>query len=326
MDKDRKRIEKMASGFMPARILLTACELDLFTCLGSESLSAGQIAERCSCSPEPMRRLLNALTALGLLSKQGEKYSNTRATKRMLVRGRPGYLGDIMLHRQNLWERWGQLTRIVKTGKVPSKKRTAERERRFIQGMANLGYYSALQTARALSSELRGAERLLDVGGGPAVYACVFARKYPELRITVLDLPGPLRYARRTVRAEGLTGRVRLKSCDAVKARTLGRNYDFVFMSNFIHSFKAPVASMLVRKAGEALKPGGILAIKDFYINPAGTRPVFAALFSVNMLVANAGDCYSRSRVSEWMRQAGVRPVRYTTVGEHSGILIGRKT
>ena len=96
-------------------------------------------------------------------------------------------------------------------------------------------------------------------------------------------------------------------------------------VSNFVHSFKRHDAASVIRKAAGALSKGGLLVIKDFYIEEDGTAPPFTALFSINMLVADAGDSYSRGEVSGWMEAAGVKPGRFVNIAQASRILVGRK-
>ncbi|HAK95018.1 MAG TPA: SAM-dependent methyltransferase [Planctomycetes bacterium] len=325
MRQHRAMLEQMASGFMPARVLLTALELDVFTACGAGAATAEELARRTGARPAPLARLLNALAALGLLDKRGDRYRATPPARTHLIAGRPGYLGDIMRHRASMWERWSDLTAIVRTGRVPPRAFTKERERRFIKGMANLGASAAPACARALRRELAGARRLLDIGGGPAVYACELARAWPKLSVVVLDLPGPLAYARETIAAYGLARRVSVKAGDVCAARSFGRGFDVAFMSSLIHSFKPAVVAEVIRKAAGALRPGGFLAVKEFFIDPGRASPPFTALFSINMLVAGAGDVYTRGEVEGWMRAAGVRPVRYVDLPQFSGIVVGRR-
>ena len=322
---ERERLEELASGFMHARIVITAVELDLFTAVGREGIDAAEAARRTGAVRAPLERLMNALAALGLLRKRKGVFRNSPAALRHLTANAPEPLRHITLHRARMWESWSRLTSIVRTGRVPPRKRTPEGEEQFIRGMADVARTSAVETARVLHRELRGARRLLDVGGGPALYACAFARRRPGLSVTVLDLPGPLRIARETIRAAGLGGRVKARAADVLQASSLGRGYDMVFMSNLIHSFKRPDARAVVHKAAAALKPGGRLAVKEFYIRQEGTAPPFAALFSINMLVAAAGDCFTREEVEGWMEEAGVRPSAFHEVAAHSGILVGVK-
>ncbi|MFH2000163.1 MAG: methyltransferase [Planctomycetota bacterium] len=321
----RERIEKLSSGFMPARVLLTGVELKVFDAIGKKSLSAAEVAKLTRTHAESMERLLNALVGLGVLNKKGDEFQNTPSSLTHLIEEAPEPLLHIMQHRGNMWQTWSHLDEIVKTGHVPERRRTKKTQESFIKGMADVGILSAAATARLLKHELTSAGRLLDVGGGPAVYACEFARHAPNLKVTVFDLPGPLAIARETIRCAGLQSRVKVKEGDVLKSPSLGAGYDLVFMSNLIHSFKRPVAADLIRKAAKAMKKSGHMIIKDFYIKRQGTAPVFSALFSINMLVADAGDCFTRTEVEQWMTDAGIKPAGFVPVAKASALLLGVK-
>jgi hypothetical protein len=55
-------------------------------------------------------RLLVALTAMRLLHRQGNKFSNAADVDRFLVSSKPGYVGPWMLFGKPRWEAWGHLT------------------------------------------------------------------------------------------------------------------------------------------------------------------------------------------------------------------------
>lgn len=322
----RERLEKLSSGFMPARVLLSGVELKVFDVISKLSLSTSEIAKLTRTRVNPMERLLNALVGIGVLTKKRGEYQNTALALTHLTEDSPEPLLHIMQHRGNMWHTWTNLNEIVKTGKVPPKRRTRKKEESFIRGMADVGIISAAATSRLLKHELKSAKRLLDVGGGPAVYACDFAQKAPNLKVTVFDLPGPISIARETVRKAGLQSRIKLKEGDILKSSSLGMGYDLVFMSNLIHTFKRPVAAEVIRKAAKALKASGHMIIKDFYIKKQGTAPEFSALFSINMLVADAGDCFTRTEVEQWMKDAGIKPAGFVPVAKASALLVGVKT
>jgi 2-polyprenyl-3-methyl-5-hydroxy-6-metoxy-1,4-benzoquinol methylase len=321
----RDRLENIASGFMPARVLLTAIELDVFTAIGEGEVDAVEVAKQTRARVGPMERLLNALVGIGLLTKRKGLFKNTASGLTHLTANAPEPLRHIMQHRGNIWRSWSQLTEVVRKGKTNLGGRSKKREEEFVRGMADVGIVSAASTARLLKHELKSARRLLDLGGAPGVYGCEFARSQPYLKVTVLDLPGPAKIARETIKGQGMTERVHVKQGDMVKDKSYGRDYDIVFMSNVLHVFKAPQAREVVRKAAAALKPTGHLIIKDFYIQRDGTAPTFCALFSINMLVADAGDCFSRSDVEEWFKEAGLTPAGLMPVAKASSILIGVK-
>jgi len=325
MANSRERLEKLSSGFMEARILITAAELDLFTAIGGEEKNVSEIAPSLGLHKSSLERLLNALTAMKILSKRRGRFRNTQAALRHLTADAPEPLRDIMRHRGGMWERWGRLTSIVRTGRVPVRKRTAERTEHFIKGMSNVAALSAVEAAGVLARELRKAKRFLDVAGGPGSYACVFAEKYPALRVTLADLPDVLEIAKETVAAAGLKKRVRLLPCDLLAATSLGRGFDLALLSNVVHSFKPSDAAGVIAKTAAAVRRGGHVVVKEFCLEKDGTAPYFAALFSINMLAAEAGDSYPSEQLVEWMSAAGLGRFRQVPLAKASTLIIGEK-
>lgn len=321
----RDRLEEMASGFTQARILISAVELDLFNHLGTENKTAEQVARQGGYAEEPTRRLLNALVGLKLLSKKNNKFKNSQGALLHLTDQGKEPLESIMLHRASMWRAWSALTQIVRTGKIPPKESSHETEKHFIKGMANVSAISAPQTADAIRGYLKKASRLMDLGGGPGVYGCEFAKKNPRLKVVVKDLPSPLLIAKETIRSTGLSKQVKTQACDVLKNKSYGRGYDIVFLSNFIHCFKRPEAKTILSKAANALKKGGHLIIKDFNIREDGAAPPFSTLFSINMLVMDAGDLYSREEMEHWFNENSVKLERRIPVAVNSEILIGKK-
>ena len=81
------RLNEMIRGYMPSRCILTALELDIFTAVG-EGANAEQIGKRIQANARGVGILLNALVALGLLTKSGDEYRNTPESARFFQRDR----------------------------------------------------------------------------------------------------------------------------------------------------------------------------------------------------------------------------------------------
>jgi hypothetical protein len=70
-----------------------------------------------------------------------------------------------------------------------------------------------------------------------------------------------------------------------------------------------------LRRAYDALLPGGIIYILDMMTDPTHTSPPFSALFGLNMaLTTQNGWVFSDEELKNWMQQAGfvdfdVRPL-----------------
>ena len=74
----------LASGYWQPCALHAGVKLGIFTTLAGNNYSAPELAERLKASKRGMELLLNALAAMDLLEKRGEKYRctlNTQKTK-----------------------------------------------------------------------------------------------------------------------------------------------------------------------------------------------------------------------------------------------------
>ena len=163
-------------------------------------------------------------------------------------------------------------------------------------------------TANAI--DWSGITELLDVGSGPATYPIAFCQRFPELRVTIFDLPGTLAITDKYVREAGMTERIRQIAGDYRKAPIPG-SYDVIFLSNIIHGESFENNRSLIRKLVSNLKPGGQIVIKDHILDDSRTTPPVGAIFSLLMLLTTeSGRCYSFNEIKSWMEQAGLSQVR----------------
>src|SRR5262245_2004063 len=72
--------------------LASALELDVFSHIDSGARTAEAVARKARAHAPAMRRLLDAVVALGHLRRKGDTYSLTRHARTYLVRGSPLFL------------------------------------------------------------------------------------------------------------------------------------------------------------------------------------------------------------------------------------------
>ncbi len=325
----RGAIARAMAGWQPARVLMTAVRLDIFSALGEDHLPAAEIAARSGSHPRSLALLLNACVALGFLQKRGNRYGNTAEGRELLVRGRPGCIADGINHADRLWQTWGHLTEAVRSNRraevplAPSDWRTVHRD--FILAM----HTRALRSGEALADglDLRGRRQLFDVGGGPGTYSIFLVRRNPGLKAIVFDLPPTIEIAREVVAASGVADRITFQPGDYFRD-DFGQGNDVVLLSAVLHSMGPRRCRLLLRKAFDSLLPGGIVVVQEGLVDPGGTSPVGAVLFSLNMLVnTGEGRSYSGREIAGWMRAAGfadpaVEPLRAPAT---ASLVIGTK-
>ena len=313
-------------AFQESRVMLTAIELDLFTAVG-QGANAPQIAGKLGTDPRATEMLLNALTAMGMLTKQAGTFRNTPVAARYFVKGSPDDAQAAMMHTVHLWDRWSTLTDCVRVGTAVSHEEMRERgedwTQAFIAAMHHNAAERAAQVVQAVGTE--GVERLLDVGGGSGAYSIAFARASAKLQAELLDLETVLPIAQGHIEKAGLAGRIKTGAGD-LRSGTLGEGFDLVFVSAICHMLSPEENWDLLKRCHAALALQGRIVIQDFILEADKTAPKLAALFALNMLVGTqAGSSYSEQEYNSWLHEAGFQDVRRVRLAGPSGLMLGTR-
>jgi len=306
--------------------LHAAVKLDVFSVIGDQRLTGDEVTQKIDGALRGVERLLNAMVAMELLLKKDGRFENTPSSKTFLSKHSKKYLGHIILHHHHLVESWSHLDQAVMTGQ-PIRSRssfsTEEWRESFLMGMFNLAMGLAPKLVPLIDISSRS--HLLDLGGGPGTYAIHFCLHNTGLNATVYDLPTTRPFAEKTIQQFDLTDRITFMSGNYLDDPIEGR-YDVVWLSHILHGEGPEDCQMIIQKAADALKPGGMIIIHEFILNNTMDGPLFPALFSLNMLLGtSSGQAYSEHQLTEMLSAAGVKNIRLISVQtpNQSSLLIG---
>ena len=131
------------------------------------------------------------------------------------------------------------------------------------------------------------------------------AQRDPTLTCDTVDLPAIAEVAQEITAP--CAGRVRCHAGDYHVDRWEPAAYDAVTLFGCLHQ-ESPAAILdILRRAAEALKPGGALYVLDLMTGPDHTTPPFSALFAINMaLTTEHGWVFSDAELKGWMEAAGL--------------------
>ena len=317
---------EISGFFWKTCVLHTAVKIDVFSAIGDSNLNVGEIAQKVDGAATGVERLLNALVAMELLVKQNETYANTATGRELLAQDSPKYLGHIILHHHHLLESWSKLDQAVKSGK-PQRTRSSHRKEEwresFLMGMFNLAMGLAPRIVPAIDVSNR--QHLLDLGGGPGTYAIHFCLNNENMKATVFDLPTTRPFAEKTIGQFKMADRIDFMDGNYLEDPVEGR-YDVAWLSHILHGEGPDDCRMIIRKAVDALEPGGMIIIHDFILNNSMDGPLFPALFSLNMLLGTeSGQSYSEAQIRDMLTAVGVRDIRRIAIQSpnDSGIILG---
>src|SRR5258706_9263208 len=315
------RIMEVGMAFWPAKVLLSAAELDLFTKLGANSLTGLELQSALQLHPRANPDFFDTLVALRFLDRDGNgpeaRYRNTKETALFLDRKSPQFIGGFLeMANARLYGFWGDLSEALRTGKPQNEiKRTGasmfaelyskpERLEQFMDAMSGIsaGNFQAL----ADKFDFSRYKTLCDVGGATGQLSMLVAHKHPHLRCTSADLPPATLIAQRKIAAAGFADRVTAVSVDFF-AEPLPKA-DVITMGMILHDWNLERKMHLIRSAYDALPAGGAFIVVENLIDDARRENAFGLMMSLNMLI-EFGDAFDFTAADffGWCRQAGFR-------------------
>ena len=296
------------TGLVAARAVTTAVILGVFDALHEEPASAGELAARAGLDGLGAETLLTTLATLGYVEREGERFSNSAASERLLVRSSPESIATFVGEQADLhWQVLDLLPDAVRTGRpyAMHESRRDERERweAYIRGLYEIS--RAEQDANAALVPVQDPRRMVDVAGGHAGFSMAMCRRHPDLEAAVLDLPPSAAVGRRIVAEQGYAERVSFREGDVFELG-LGDELDVVAVFNLVHHLPEERNRELCRMARAALRPGGCLVIGDS-ARPEPGEPVsqHGAISSLLFYAWSHSRNFSPSEIRDWMKQAG---------------------
>lgn len=326
------RIRALLFGFQSTAAIMAAYSLGVFSEIYRRPQTAEDLAKACASHPHGMRALLEALVGLGALQRHGPTYVLSRDLAPYLVPGVDGDATGTMDMTADLYHAYGELARGVRDG-TPLYPLTGDeilhgdpsRVRRYIRAVHTGSREAAFRLVQM--APLVAGSSLLDVAGGSGIYSATYARQTPDLKAHLFDLAPTLEVARDILHAEGLEEQIEYHAGD-YRHDPFPGPVDTVLLSNVIQTESQEHVFGILKRAWEALRPGGTLLVHGAMPDAEGPTPPPVALFSLMMFALfGHGRAWSSDQVSEWLAQErfGVRFVKPLGEPFHTKLIVATR-
>ena len=328
------QIFSTVQGYQRSFALKAAIDLDVFTAIAKGSHTAAEIARACDASERGIRILSDSLVVMGFLTKDGSSYSLTADTAFFLDSRSPAYLGrafSFLMHPTQLAS-FEQLSAAVRKGGSSDKNSTLAPDDpiwiEFARGMAPMMMPAAQAMAGILEAELssRPSAKILDIAASHGLFGITVAQRLPKAHIYAMDWANVLAVAKENAGKQGLAERYHLLPGSALEV-AYGTGFDAILITNLLHHFTPANNEKMLKKAYNALNPGGQVVILEFVPNDDRVSPPVPAMFSLTMLGNTPqGDAYTLAEYGTMCRNAGLEMPRLIPLEPMpQSLLIARK-
>ena len=309
-------------------------DLDLFTWLRAHpGADAAAICSELQLAARPVDVMITYLVALGLVERVGDSLEPTDLAGDHLVAGAPH---DLRSYYESLRERPGcaELRDVLHTDR-PAAWASASGGTDWASRLDEPAFAATITAAMDARGRFLGprladaiadlpARRVLDVGGSSGIYLCALADARPGVRGAVLERP-PIDLAARTLLTDrGYADRIDVVTADMFTDPLPG-GYDLHLLSHVLHDWDEQRVRHLLAASFASLASDGWLVDHDVHINPTKTGPLGAAEYSVFLMLATPGKCWSVGELSDMLTECGFDHINARPSAGDRSVLVAHK-
>jgi 2-polyprenyl-3-methyl-5-hydroxy-6-metoxy-1,4-benzoquinol methylase len=332
------RLTEIATSFCVSQMFATACTIGVFDQLSHGPVTAEELAGRLNINADACRRLLVALTHVGLLERGQDHYRNSELGSFLTSHSQTPleplsmwanpfyrmweYLSDAL---REYGPRWQQATGSTAEETFAALYEDPVRLRRFC-GIMN-AYSIPIGQEVAARFDFTPFRCLMDVAGGAGEFSQQIGLKYPHLRGIVMDLPPVCKVAEEHIAANGLTGRFTAVTADLF-AGPYPAGADVITLSWVLHDWSDESCRKILRNCFDALPSGGVLLVSESVLRNDFSGKAFTVLLSLHMLVVCEPGAKERteSEYRSLLEDAGFRDMQVIRLEGPRDLIVARKS
>jgi demethylspheroidene O-methyltransferase len=303
-------------GFVRSQVLTALVETGVLERLADHPLDTPRLASASGLPPDRAQVLLQAAAALGLLKRKGSLWH--LAPRGAAFLAVPG-LSAMVRHNKVLYRDLTDPTEFFRDKTDPDLGRfwpyvfgagaaqDPETARKYSQLMADSQGLVAADTLRMV--RLGGIRHLMDVGGGTGAFLTAVGAAYPDLLLTLIDLPAVVPEAEARFRSAGLTPRTMIHP-GSFRDGPLPRGADAISLVRVLYDHTDETVRTLLASCFAALPPKGRLIISEPMSGGPQPDPSTDVYFSIYTLAMGTGQTRSPDRISTLLSEAGFKAIR----------------
>jgi SAM-dependent methyltransferase len=293
-------------------LMRAARKTGILDAVTTDAGTAEAVAAETGVTERAARITLQAMAEMGYLQQVDGEYEPTNEALGFVAKTDVRSIGRGPA-RLDFAERWIQLPETMRTGEPPEKPDNWTKN--YMGAMAALDQTTVRSSVTAAVHRHPDAERVLDAGGGPGLFAKEFVRR--GFDVTLVDRPEVVELDSQFLEHDP----IELVEGDITE--DLPKGFDVVFCSRTAHALGPEGTRRFLANAYDALDLGGHVVLTDFLRGRADGAAVFAAHL---LAQTEDGDTYTADQYTDWLEEAGFEAVEIRDVpGTNNQVIAGQR-
>jgi hypothetical protein len=323
----RTLLDDLTVSVRKAAALKAGLELNVFTRIAEGNRSLPAFCRASGFNERAARLLLDALANMGLLTRAEFEYALSPAAETFLVKGKPGYFGDILLA-QWAWEARGQTARAVRSSKplnawLEINQSLPRAPQTWYDPQGALEEFESVWEQVQLDTPASGSRNLLAFGVEAGLRALPLLRKDPTAKLLVLDHGAQFPRLGGILQGMALQARVEFQEGDWL-APLATDTYDLVIVDTITETHTIEENIGILHSAHETLVMGGWVVLRAAMEQDDRRGPGQVPLWALDILLGSVeADVYTRTEYRGMLEAAGFFEVR--PVGDRLNVWTARR-
>lgn len=302
----------LVAGFCHSQILQAFVRLKLPELLLENEMPADVLAVQVDVPLGGMTVLLSGAESIGLIKRRRSgRYALT--TRGAALAGVPGLAGMIDHHdilymdmadpvgffRGQVETELAEFWPYVFGAKGAEDAETTETYSKLMEDSQVLVAEDTLATVA-----FKDAFRVMDVGGGTGAFLRAVGAAYPDLSLSLFDLPGVIPVARQKFEEANLLNRVDLIG-GSFREDDLPTGADAITLVRVLYDHQDETVEVLLSAVYDALPPGGRIVVSEPMTGGASPHRAGDAYFALYCMAMRTGCARSPARIKALLQEAG---------------------
>ena len=315
----RARMLALINANWTTQAISAAVQLGLPDSLSDGPQAVLALAQRTSCDPSSLWRLLRALASIGIVAQAEDgRFALTEMGTLLRTDQRGSLAAWAEFCGTHSWTTWGQLSDCVRSGQSVRKRagradgfqhleKDIETASLFNRAMVSLTRSVGAAVVDAV--DFTGARRIVDVGGGFGELLAAVLHAHPLMRGVLLDMAHATQAASVCLREAGVAERCEVVTgsfFDAVPASA-----DAYLLKSILHDWDDEHCSLILSQCARAMRPQARLLIVERMMPEhfsVSAHDQAIARSDLNMLIGPGGRERTHEQYRSLLKAAGLRP------------------